>query len=80
MKNLMVKKSEISTPIVFILTSSNDIDLVIDRLRERKPVIVNFSSIGKREAYRVIDFLSGFCYAQNGNFKKIDDLIYRFEI
>lgn len=80
MKNVTFKKSEVTAPFVFILTKSKDIDLVVEKLREGKPVILNASSVGKREAYRVIDFLSGFCFAQNGNFKKIDDLIYRFEI
>ena len=43
-------------------------------------IIVNASNVNKREGLRMIDFLSGYCYACNGIYKKIDEMIYKFEI
>lgn len=80
MKNIIIKKNEKVPPSVVIFKKKNDIDLVIEKLKDNKPVIVNLSSLNKADAHRIVEFLSGFCYAKNGNYKKIDELIYRFEI
>lgn len=80
MKNILIKNVVVSAPKVIIINQIEDIDYAIEVLREKKPIIVNASNIAKREGMRIIDFLSGFCFAVNGNYKRIDDMIYRFEI
>lgn len=79
MKNI-VKKPEKNPPCVVILKTKNDIDLIIQKLKNNNIVIANFSSINKKDAHRIVEFVSGFCFAKNGNYRKIDELIYRFEI
>lgn len=49
-----------------------------DDLKERKAVIVNLENVDKTVALRVVDFLSGCCYALNGEVKKISAGTYLF--
>ena len=49
-----------------------------DDLKERKAVIVNLENVDKSVALRVVDFLSGCCYALNGEVKKISAGTYLF--
>ena len=49
-----------------------------DDLKERKAVIVNLENVDKAVALRVVDFLSGCCYALNGEVKKISAGTYLF--
>ena len=80
MKNILLKNIVVSSPKVIIINKIEDVDNAIDLLRERQPIIVNASNISRREGLRIIDFLSGYCYAENGKYKRIDEMIYRFEI
>ena len=80
MKNILIKNNKLLTPQVIILKFFQDIDLVIDELTKNKPLIVNASNLVYQDGQRVIDFLSGYCFAKNGNIKKIDNLIYRIDI
>ena len=80
MKNILIKNNKLLTPQVIILKCFQDIDLVIDELTKNKPLIVNASNLVYQDGHRVIDFLSGYCFAKNGNIKKIDNLIYRIDI
>lgn len=80
MKNILIKNNKLLTPQVIILKCFQDIDLVIDELTKNKPLIVNASNLVCQDGQRVIDFLSGYCFAKNGNIKKIDNLIYRIDI
>ena len=77
-KNIMLKK-EVSAK-VFIMNKITDIDEVINIINQRVPVIVNFDNIDKKYAHRLIDFISGYCYAKNGVHKKMDKMIYKFKI
>ena len=77
-KNIMLKK-EIA-PKVFIVNNINDIDEIIMLINQKIPVIVNFDNIGNKSAHRLIDFISGYCYAKNGSHQKMDKLIYKFKI
>ena len=79
MKNI-IKKIEKNPPSVVIFKKKNDIDLVINKLLDNRIVIANLSSINKKDAFRIVEFLCGYCFAKNGNYRKIDELIYRFEI
>ena len=77
-KNIMLKK-EVS-PKVFIVNRISDIDEIITLINQRVPVIVNFDNIERKYAHRLIDFISVYCYAKNGNHKKMDKMIYKFKI
>ncbi|MGI6664253.1 MAG: cell division protein SepF [Christensenellaceae bacterium] len=56
--------------IIFQPSSYDETQSVIDRLRERKPVIVNLDEIEVAVAQRILDFISGAVYALNGDIKK----------
>ena len=48
-----------------------DANVIADHLREKKTVILNCESTDRVEAARLIDFLAGVAYANDGNIKKI---------
>lgn len=77
-KNIMIKKE--NAPKVFIVKEVSDIDNVINVLNKRIPVIVNVAGLDIKTAHRLIDFISGYCYAKNGSHQKMDKLIYKFKI
>lgn len=79
-KNILCKEKEKTTPHVIILKGFEDVDGALKLLNGNVPVIVNAAKLERRDGYRVIDFLSGYCYAKNGLFRRIDDMIYRFEL
>ena len=74
----MIKKE--NAPKVFIVKEVSDIDNVINVLNKRIPVIVNVAGLDIKTAHRLIDFISGYCYAKNGSHQKMDKLIYKFKI
>ena len=77
-ENIIEKKT--SPPKVIIIYKIEDVDEVILNLNKNIPLIVNVMNLDSRSAYRMIDFLSGYCYAKKGNYRKIDKMIYRFEL
>lgn len=50
---------------------TTDAKVIADHLREKKTVILNCETTDKVEAARLIDFLAGVAYANDGNIKKI---------
>ncbi len=44
---------------------------IADHLREKRTVVLNLESTNKDTARRVLDFLSGVAYAQDGKIKKV---------
>lgn len=44
---------------------------IADHLREKRTVVLNLESTNKEVARRVLDFLSGVSYAQDGKIKKV---------
>ena len=79
MKNIIIKNND-NPPKVVIINKIDDIDVTLEQLKENMSIIVNASNITKREGLRMIDFLSGYCYACNGSYEKIDEMIYKFNI
>ena len=79
MKNIIIKNND-NPPKVVIINQIEDIDTALEQLKENMSIIVNASNVNKKEGLRMIDFLSGYCYACNGIYKKIDEMIYKFEI
>jgi cell division inhibitor SepF len=44
---------------------------IADHLRDKRTVVINLESTNKDVARRVLDFLSGVAYAQDGKIKKV---------
>ncbi len=53
----------------------NEAQIVADFLKEGKTIVVNLEGIEIGQAQRIIDFVSGSCYAINGNIKQISETI-----
>lgn len=49
---------------------------VADHLKDRRTVVLNLESANKETARRILDFLSGVAYAQEGNFKRVANSTY----
>lgn len=49
---------------------------IADHLKERRTVVVNMESTNKEAARRILDFLTGVTYANDGNFKRVSNGTY----
>lgn len=57
-------------------TCYNDVEEVGAYLKSKKSVIINLENVGKDDARRVLDFLSGATFMIEGNIQKVSTLIY----
>ncbi|MBT9771649.1 cell division protein SepF [Coprococcus catus] len=48
---------------------------ICDIIQSGRAAIINFEAVTTQEAQRIIDFVSGSCYAINGNIKQISETI-----
>ncbi len=62
--------------IVYRPVSYEDTQNIIDNLKSRKPIIVNMENIDVEIAQRILDFMSGACYAINGTVYKVSSRIF----
>ena len=62
--------------IVYRPVSYEDTQNIIDNLKNRKPVIVNMEQIEVETAQRILDFMSGACYAVDGRVYKVSSRIF----
>lgn len=62
--------------IVYRPVSYEDTQNIIDNLKGHKPVIVNMEQIEVDVAQRILDFMSGACYAVNGRVYKVSSRIF----
>lgn len=49
----------------------DDVRSIADHLNEGKTVVLNLEIAARDEARRIVDFLSGVAYANNGNMRKV---------
>lgn len=49
---------------------------IADHLKDRRTVVLNLESANKETARRILDFLSGVAYAQEGNLKRVANSTY----
>ena len=54
----------------------NDAQQLADRFKADQPVIVNLQTANRDLARRIIDFVSGLCYALGGKMEKVADHVY----
>ena len=54
----------------------NDAQQLADRFKADQPVIVNLQTANRDLARRIIDFVSGLCYALGGKMEKVADQVY----
>lgn len=69
----MYKKSEIKT---IKPKNLEDAQAVVDCMRDKVPVIVNFEETDAEEFKRVMDFVNGATYAIGGDIKKVSAKVY----
>ncbi|HEY3266651.1 MAG TPA: cell division protein SepF [Armatimonadota bacterium] len=56
----------------------DDAQAVADRLKERRPVVVNFEHTDEEIARSGLDFISGVVYALDGFYEKIGEKVFLF--
>lgn len=63
---------------VIVLQPENfdDAKDVCDHLKNKKPIVINLSSVQKDVAQRIVDFLSGSVYGLDGNIQKVSNDIF----
>lgn len=53
-----------------------DCGSIVDNLKENKTVVLNLESTERETSRRIIDFVSGAAYANNGQIKSIANMIF----
>lgn len=74
--NQKEQKSAINDICIFKPTSTNDMREISRSLIDGTSIILNLVGMDIREAQRIVDFVSGACYAIDGNFQKAEDCIF----
>lgn len=69
------KRTEIIKPVSF-----SDAAKIADELKVNKIVLIDLSELDKSEKRRIIDFISGVIYINDGIYKKIEGNIYKIII
>ena len=57
-------------------TCYEDVREIGEYLKLKKSVIINLENVGKEDARRILDFLSGAAYMIEGTIQKVSNLIY----
>ena len=68
------------TPIHYKPSSFSNTEEISDTLLAGNVVVVDVSLLNKRDAYRMIDFISGVSYACNGDIKRLNKTTFEFNI
>ncbi len=64
--------------VIYTPSTYEDVQLLIDHLKMREQVIVDFSTINQTSVYRILDFMSGAVYALGGSIQQISSNIFLF--
>ena len=64
--------------VVFEPKTFEEVQTIIDQLKNRRPVIINLDETDKSISRRVVDFMSGAVYALGGGMQKISLTIFLF--
>lgn len=58
--------------------SFDDVQMVADCLKERRPVILSVELVPKEVARRLVDFVSGAAYALDGRMVRLSEALFLF--
>lgn len=64
--------------VIYSPSTYEDVQLLIDHLKMREQVIVDFSTVNQTSVYRILDFMSGAVYALSGSIQQISKNIFLF--
>ncbi len=64
--------------VIYSPTNYEDVELLIDHLKQREQVIVDFTNLNQTSVYRTLDFMSGAIYALGGSVQQITKNIFLF--
>jgi cell division inhibitor SepF len=59
-------------------TSFDEVQAIVDHLKNRRPVIINMEELDKVLARRIADFVGGAVYAMDGTMQKVSTAILLF--
>jgi cell division inhibitor SepF len=57
-------------------TCYDEVEGIGDYLKNKKSIIVNLENVGKEDARRILDFMSGAAFMVEGTIQKVSNLIY----
>ncbi|MDD4839106.1 MAG: cell division protein SepF [Clostridia bacterium] len=72
------RRQDSSNVVIYSPSTFDDVQNLIDYLKRREQVIVDFSGIDQTAVYRIMDFMSGAIYALNGSIQQITKNIFLF--
>lgn len=59
-------------------TTFDEVPAIADSLKNGQIILINTSALEKRAAQRLLDFMSGSCYALGGDVREVDNGVYVF--
>ena len=62
--------------VIYSPSTYEDVQMLIDHLKLREQVIVDFSAVNQTSVYRILDFMSGAVYALSGSMQRISQTIF----
>lgn len=62
--------------LMFAPTSFDDVEIIIDHLKEREAVIINLKEIKPQIGQRILDFISGAIYSLDGSIQPIENGLF----
>ncbi len=88
-RRLAARRNSQSAPVVSVHNTNNQMQVVIirpekyedsqgicDQLKAKKPVVINLEKVEYPVAQRIMDFLSGACYAIDGSIQRVANNIF----
>ena len=57
-------------------TCYDEVEGIGEYLKSRKSIIINLENVGKEDARRILDFLSGATFMVEGTIQRVSNLIY----
>ncbi|MFO7265046.1 MAG: cell division protein SepF [Limnochordales bacterium] len=64
--------------VVYRPVSFDDVQMVVDCLKDRRPVILSVELVPKEVARRLVDFVSGAAYALDGRMHRLGEQLFLF--
>lgn len=75
MQNEPMQTTQVGGVLLHSPSTFEHVQLILDHLKNREQVIVDFKSLNKQSVYRILDFISGAVYALDATMQNITENI-----
>ncbi|PRX25076.1 cell division inhibitor SepF [Orenia metallireducens] len=76
--NSIISSSQVKDMLIVEPESFDEAQHIVDKLRDKQPILLNLSKTDRQVSIRIIDFISGAIYALGGNVEKVGESVFLF--